>query len=262
MSATTAAIGTELLKARRSRLPWVTVSAFTIAAAFGGLVMFILQDLRRARSLGLLGTKAALTGGTADWPAYFALLAQTVAVGGALLFGLIVVWLFGREFSQGTVKDLLALPTARTTIVGAKFAVAAVWSLLLACYLFALGLLAGAVIGLPGWSPAIALHGLAELLVTTVLTVVLVTPFALAASTGRGYLAGVAAMIAAVFSAQVVTLLGYGRYFPWSVPALYTRLAGPGGDPPGALGFTLVSLVGVAGIAATTAWWRQADHDR
>jgi ABC-2 type transport system permease protein len=262
MSAVTAAVRTELLKARRSRLPWVTAGAFTVAGAFGGLVMFILQDLRRARSLGLLGTKAALTGGTADWSAYFALLGQTVAVGGALLFGLIVVWLFGREFGQGTVTDLLALPTARTTIVGAKFAVAAMWSLLLACYLFALGLIIGTAIGLPGWSAGVALHGLTGLLVVTVLTVLLVTPFALAASVGRGYLAGVAAMIAAVFSAQVVALLGYGAYFPWSVPALYTGLAGPDRDPPGTLGIVLVALVGIAGIAATAAWWRQADHDR
>src|SRR5438552_1987956 len=112
-----AAVWAELLKARRSRLPWLTALAFTIVAVFGGLVMFILQNLDRARSLGLLGTKAALAGGTADWPAYLALLAQSVAVGGFLVFGLVVVWLFGREFSQRTVKDLLALPTPRTTIV-------------------------------------------------------------------------------------------------------------------------------------------------
>jgi len=183
-------------------------------------------------------------------------------VGGALLFGLVVVWLFGREFSQDTVKDLLALPTARTTIVGAKFAVATAWSLLLAGYLFGLGLVIGAAINLPGWTTGAVLHGLVVLFVATVLTVLLVTPFALAASAGRGYLAGVAALIAAVFSAQVVTLLGYGQYFPWSVPALYTQLAGPGHDPPGPLGHTLVALVGIAGIVATAAWWRHADQDR
>ncbi|MEU4248411.1 ABC transporter permease [Amycolatopsis sp. NPDC026612] len=252
----------ELLKARRSRLSWVTFGAFTLVGAFGGLIMFILQDLGRARSLGLLGTKAALTASTADWTAYFALLGQIVAVGGAVLFGLVVVWIFGREFSQDTAKDLLALPTARTTIVGAKFTVAAGWSLLLAGYLFLLGLLIGTLIGLPGWSAAVALTGLAKLLVTAVLTILLVTPFALAASAGRGYLPGVAAMIAAVFLAQVIALLGYGRYFPWSVPALYSGIAGPASDPPGPFGFGLVVLVGVAGIAATAAWWRHADHDR
>lgn len=44
----TAAVHVELLKARRSRLPWVTAAAFTVAGTFGGLIMFILQDPRRA----------------------------------------------------------------------------------------------------------------------------------------------------------------------------------------------------------------------
>jgi hypothetical protein len=56
--------------------------------------------------MGLIGDKAQLGGGTADWPGYFALLAQTVAVGGVRVFGLIMVWLFGREFSDRTAKDL------------------------------------------------------------------------------------------------------------------------------------------------------------
>jgi len=262
MSAATAAMWAELVKARRSRLPWVTVLAFTITAGFGGLVMFILQDLRRARSLGLLGTKAALAGGRADWPAYFALLSQAVAVGGALVFGMIVIWMFGREFSQGTVKDLLALPTARTTIVGAKFAVTAGWCLLLGLYTSLLGLLIGTTIGLPGWSATVAAHGLATLLLTTLMAVALVTPFALAASIGRGYLAGVGSMFVAVFLAQVIALLGYGRYFPWSVPALFTDIAGPDRDPPGTLGYLLVLLAGAAGLLGTAAWWKHADQDR
>ena len=83
--------------------------------------MFILQDPDRARSMGLLGAKAELAGGTADWPGYFALLAQTTAVGGSLIYGVILIWIFGREFSDHTAKDLLALPTPRMTIVAAKF---------------------------------------------------------------------------------------------------------------------------------------------
>jgi len=56
VNAATAAVRVELLKARRSRLPWVTLAAFTVAGAFALNIMFILQDLRRARALGLLGT--------------------------------------------------------------------------------------------------------------------------------------------------------------------------------------------------------------
>lgn len=65
-----------------------------------------------------------------------------------------------------------------------------------------------------------------------------------------------------MFCAQVVAALGYGRYFPWSVPGLFSGLAGPDQVSPGLLGVALVVLVGAAGVAATALWWRNADQDR
>ncbi|SEF38197.1 ABC-2 type transport system permease protein [Amycolatopsis pretoriensis] len=257
-----AALWAEALKARRSRLPGVTVLAFTVLVAFGSLVMFIVQDPGRARSLGLLGAKGALAGGTADWPGFFALLAQAMAIGGFVIFGLVVVWCFGREAGQGTAKDLLALPTSRAAIVAAKFAVVAVWSLLLALYTFLLGLPVGALVGLAGWSLPGALGGLGTLLAAAASTLLLTTPLALAASAGRGYLPGFAALLVATFLAQVLALLGYGEFFPWSVPALATGLAGPGHAPPGVVGHLLVVLTGAGGAVATGVWWHRADHDR
>ena len=110
-------------------------SAFTLAAV---VVRRCSPSSRRTRtgpaSLGLAGAKAQLAGVTADWPGYLALLGQTVAVGGFLIFGMTVIWIFGREFSDRTAKDLLALPTSRIAIVAAKFAVAAAWCGLLAVY--------------------------------------------------------------------------------------------------------------------------------
>jgi ABC-2 type transport system permease protein len=254
------AVWAELLKVRRSRLPWVTAAAFAVAAGVGGLFMFILQDPDRARALGLLGTKAQLTGGTADWPGYLAFLAQTVAVGGVLIFGLILIWMFGREFSDRTVKDLLALPTSRTVIVAAKLLVSTGWCLLLAGELFLVGLLVGVALRLPGWSTGIAAQGLTRLLVTAGMTVILVTPLGLAASVGRGYLPSVGVMFLIVFVAQIIATLGYGHLFPWSVPAVYSGLAGPDRPAAGPVGYALVALVGLVSVIATTAWWRHADQ--
>lgn len=256
------ALATEFVKARRSRVPWVTVLAFTVVGLVGGLFMFILQDQDRARSLGLIGTKAALVGGDADWPTYLSFLAQTAAIGGMIVFGLVQIWTFGREFSQHTAKDLLALPTSRVTIVAAKFVVVAVWCLVLTAQLLVLGMVIGTILGLPGWSSAVVLTGSLRIGAVAVMTVLLTTPVAFAASAGRGYLPGVGAMIAAVFCAQIIAALGYGQYFPWSVPALFSGLAGPDQPSPGILGVVLVVLVGAAGAAGTALWWRQADHDR
>jgi ABC-2 type transport system permease protein len=256
------AVWTELLKARRSRLPWITAAAFAVAAGVGGLFMFILEDPDRARAMGLLGTKAQLAGGTADWPGYLAFMAQMVAVGGVLIFGIIVIWTFGREFSDHTAKDLLALPTARGAVVMAKFVVTAGWCLLLSAEVFALGLLIGTSLRLPHWSTTIAAEGLLRLVVTTAMTVALVTTLALAASLGRGYLAAVGVMFVIVFVSQVVATLGYGHLFPWSVPAVYSGLAGPDRPAAGLLGYTFVAVVGAASVSATVAWWTKADHPR
>jgi ABC-2 type transport system permease protein len=256
------AIWAELLKVRRSQLPWVTALAFLIAAGVGGLFMFILQDPDRARQLGLLGSKAQLVEGAADWPSYLALLAQTAAVGGLLVYGVIAIWIFGREFSDATATDLLALPTRREAIVAAKFIVVLAWCGVLALLLFVAGLAVGALLRLPGWSAGVVVRGWGTIVATAVLTALLVAAFGLAASIWRGYLAAVGVLFATVFVAQIVAALGYGHVFPWSVPAVYSGIAGSGQPPVSGLGISLVVVVGLACVTATILWWRQADQTR
>ncbi len=256
------AVWAELLKVRRSRVPWVTFAAFTVAGLVGGFFMFVLQNPDRARSLGLLGAKAQFAGGTADWAGYFAFTAQIAAVGGLLVFGMVVIWLFGREFSDRTAKDLLALPTSRGAVVAAKLLVALGWCLLLAAQLVVIGLLFGTLLGLPGWSADTALGGLGTVFATTLLTVALATTYGLVASVGRGYLAAVAAMFVSLFAAQVIAALGFGAWFPWSVPSLLSGVAGPEQAGPGAVSIAGVVVAGAAASAATVVWWEHADHDR
>ncbi|WP_326829999.1 ABC transporter permease [Streptosporangium sp. NBC_01810] len=256
------ALWSELLKARRSRLPWLTALAFTLVTLVCGLFMFILADPARARALGLLGDKAQLSGASADWPGYLALLAQAVAVGGLLVYSMVAIWLFGREFSDHTAKDLLALPTSRTAIVTAKFALAAAWALLLAAGTAAGGLLLGALLALPGWSVQAVTAGVARILAAAALSAALTTPLALAASIGRGYLAAVGVLFVLAFAAQIVAALGFGAWFPYSGPGLYAGITGPNHDPPGPISILLVLTTGAAGMVATLTWWRNADHDR
>ncbi|MEV0143918.1 MULTISPECIES: hypothetical protein [unclassified Nonomuraea] len=123
-----------------------------------------------------------------------------------------------------------------------------------------LGLLIGALLGLPGWSAETATHGVLRIVAAATLTALLTTQLSLAASIGRGYLAAVGAMFVMVFSAQVIAALGFGAYFPYSVPGLYAGIAGPDQDPPGPLGFLLVLATATVGVWATVTWWQQADH--
>jgi ABC-2 type transport system permease protein len=257
-----AAVWAELLKVRRSVVPGVTATAFLVAALVGGFFMFVLQDPARARSLGLLGAKAQLAGGTADWAGYLALVAQIVAVGGHLVFGIVLIWLFGREFSDRTAKDLLALPTSRVAVVAAKFVVALGWCLLLVCQVLVISLVIGALLRLPGWSAATVLHGFGITLAVALLTAALTTTYGLVASLGRGYLAAVGVMFAIVFASQIISAVGYGAWFPWAVPSLLSGVAGPDQSSPTMPSLTSVVVVGLAAGIATVLWWQRADHDR
>ena len=223
--------------------------------------MLILKDPAQAQSLGLISTKARLTAGTADWPAYFGLLAQAVAAGGSVLFALITTWVFGREFADRTAKELLAVPTPRWATVAAKLTVVALWSLALAVLVFVVGLAVGAAVNIPGWSPELALGALRGVLVASVLAILLLPWVALFASFGRGYLPPMGWTLLMLALANLAVVLGWGDWFPWAVPILASGAGGPTATV-GPHSYLVVLIAGAIGLAATVAWWRDADQAR
>jgi len=260
VNALRAAFATELLKSRRSRVPWGVAAGFSVAPLVMGLFMVILKDPEGARALGLLGAKAQLTAGSADWPTFLNLLGQSVAVGGAMIFAFITAWVVGREFADRTVRGLLANPTPRRTIVLAKVMVIVIWGLGVSAWVLALGMGVGTVVDLPGWSSTDASGSLAAIALAATLTIALQTWAAFFAGVGRGFIAPLAWTVAMVAVSQVLAVLGWGAWFPWSVPAI---LAGAGGTQvePVTLGGVLgVVVVALAGLVGTIAWWNRADQ--
>ena len=252
----------ETLKARRSKISVLTAAGFSILPLVAGLFMIILKDPERARAMGLISAKAQLAAGVADWPTFFGLLTQGSAIGGAILLAIITAWVFGREFSDRTAKELLALPTPRAVIVGAKFVVTGLWALGLTLLIFVIGLGIGTAVDIPGWSIELEWASFWSLITIAVLTWMLMPFVALFASAGRGYLPPLGWAFLTVTLAQIAAVLGWGDWFPWSVPALLSGMAGPSAEQIGMHSYVLVSLAFIIGIAATIAWWQRADHAR
>jgi ABC-2 type transport system permease protein len=255
------AIWIEVHKARRSRMPLLTFLGFLMLPLVCALFMVIYKDPDFARNVGLISTKANLIGGSADWPFYLSMFAQGIAIGGLLLFSLIGSWVFGREFADGTLKDLLAVPVSRTTILLAKFIVVGLWSIVLTVTIYVIGLALGAVIGLPQGTAELLGQASITLAVAAGLVIVDVIPVALFASVGRGYLLPMGIMLLILALANVIALLGWGSYFPWSVPGMYAGLSGKGVSLEPA-SYWIVLLTGLAGIVGTCLWWKYADQSR
>jgi ABC-2 type transport system permease protein len=262
MSAFLSAFWAEALKARRSKVSQGTIVGFLILPVVGGLFMIILKNPEQARAMGLISVKAQLAGGVADWPTYFDILLQGTAIGGGLVFAFITAWVFGREFSDHTVKELLAIPTPRGIIVGAKFGLTALWTLGITLLSFVIGLGIGAAVGIPGWSLELVWASLGSLLLVTLLQSMLMPFVALFASAGRGYLPPLAWALSTLAFAQVAGVLGWGDWFPWSIPALVSGMMGPRAEQVGLHSYILVSLAFFAGLAATFVWWQSADQAR
>lgn len=257
-----AALWTELLKARRSQVPLLAAVGLTLAPLMDGLFMFIMKDPERAREMGLLSVKAQMAMSTAEWTTFLNVLSQAIAIGGLMVFSIVTAWIFGREFSDHTAKDLMALPTSRENIVLAKLVVIAVWALCVTAWIFLIGLVIGALVDIPGWTVQLAWRSMGDVFATATMTLLLMTPVAFIASLGRGYLPPLGFTVLTIFLAQIIAATGWGDWFPWAVPALFSGAAGPRGELIGAHSYILVILAGIAGLAATIYWWRTADQTR
>jgi ABC-type transport system involved in multi-copper enzyme maturation permease subunit len=260
MNGLRAAISVELLKSRRSRMPWALAVGFSMAPLVSGLFMLILKDPDRARQLGLLGQKAQLTAGSADWPTYLNMVGQAVAIGGGILFAFLAAWLFGREFADRTIRSLLATPTARGSIVVAKLLVLSAWSAAITAWVLALALAIGVAVDIPGGSGSDVGAWLVGAIVAALMTIALQTVTAFWASAGRGYMPPLGWAVVTIALSQILAVLGWGSVFPWSVPALVAGAGGEEAGTVGIVGLTAVLIAAIVGLVITIAWWRTADQ--
>ncbi len=249
----------EMRKALRSKMPLYTALGSMLIPLAMAFLLFVSRNPDISRQLGLISAKATLMSDTAStWPAYLATFAQILAMAGMILFVLAISWVFGREFTDGTLKDLLAVPVPRSAFLLAKFIVVALWSAALAVLLFGLGLGLGALFHLPGGSSEILLQGCARAAVTAGLVIAAMLPFAFFASLGRGYLLPIGVCFMALILANLVMAAGWGNYFPWSILAVYAQ----GKEALPLASFAIVLLTGLVGLLGTYGWWQYADQNR
>lgn len=255
-----AALGVEWLKARRAWLPWVAAAGFLLLPIVDGLFMIILKDPEAARQMGIIGIKAELTAGTADWNSLFGILNMGTSIAGLILYAIVTSWIFGREFANQTAKELLALPTPRKSIVLAKFTIVFAWVLGVTLVIFLVGMGIGFLVRIPGWSSALAWASLKLIFTVAVLTFMLMPLVAFIASAFRSYLPALGWAFLSIALGQIMAVLGWGPWFPWSVPATLTEFMSETPETLHFNGLVSVFLVFLIGIATTLRWWQRADH--
>lgn len=251
----------EILKIRRSRVFLITIVFFVFISMMMGFMMLVAKHPEVAENSALLSTKASLIG-PADWSSYFALFLQLGLVLGVIGPGTVTLWVFGREYSDRVIKDILVLPVSRIKILSAKFLLVFLWSLLLITVLFLTCIISGIFVGLDGWDGNLFRLNFIAYFESSLLMILLVTPVALITCVSRGYLLPFGFLILILILTQFVFvgLEGLTPYFPWAIPALITGVAGSDSLLAGIFSYLILALTSLAGFLGTSAWWRYADH--
>ncbi len=251
----------EVHKNKHAKITWITFIAFSIAPIFGGLIMFLMKDGGYEGLSGILKSKAIMFSFSADWNSYLGLLSQAVGVGGVLIFGFVAAWLFGREFSDGTAKDLLSLPISRIKILNAKFMYYMIWCIALVLSNLFLGMVFGIILQIQGWHTEIFIDHMKIYFITTILIILLNTPIAFFAISGKGYLAPLGIVALALVMAQILGAIGFGTYFPWAVPGIFS---GSGGtelkSKLNLMSYMILIFTSIMGYLGTIMWWKYADQ--
>jgi ABC-2 type transport system permease protein len=242
------ALTAELLKLKRSSLPLWT-----------GLIVLMAPLFAHEFTKSVPGVHVT-------WAAFMrigpALLASWY---GTVLFGLVTAYVFGREYSEGTAKEMLTLPIRRECFVAAKTAILVAW--LLGLTLLSVAVQAGgaAIVGIDGASWAVATECLGVSLKAALLIFATLPVVALLAMRGKGYLAPLAYSGVAATLGLGLAEAGWTRWFPWSMQMTVAGMALFPAVPMPSLvtaSWVLMALVFAAGAGGVVWYFDSADSAR
>lgn len=240
----------KLARAGVTRVATVAVLLLVAVTTVGGF-------LAAMRAPGTdMGRQAAALVTAPGWAGYIGLAGTGVGITSLLATGIVMAWSIGREFTDGTVVGLLAIPARPATVASAKMAAALAWTLLLAVANALLVSIGGILLGLPpDGAPAAG----ATVLSTGMLLGASALPVMWVSTVGRGYLAGIGAALAIVVVTNVAAGFGLGAVIPWAVPVLW---AAPGEAVHPTLLILPAGVAVVGALLTRRAWARLQLGDR
>lgn len=256
-----AALITETMKVLRSKVLWISFLLFIFIALMMGLLMLVAKHPEIAENSAIISTKASFIS-SADWLTYLNLLTQMAVMLGAMGSGIVAIWIFGREYTDRVIKDILVLPVSRFDIVLSKTIITFIWSFLLLTVMFIVSILTGKLVTLDGWTSQLFYHSTGTFFKASVLTILLFTPVTFITCSSRNELLPVGFLIIVIIFTQLIfaALPEITPYFPWAIPALIAKVAGPLSPAANIYSWFILLITVLLGFAGTAAWWRYADH--
>lgn len=257
-------IGTivELKKLRRSTIVLIVFIGYALVPIMGGIMMYLIQHPNLIPKSSILSIKSSMLSVPIDWVSYLNIyITQGAGLVGIIAFGFVASFIFGREYTDRTYRDLLSLPISRSVILNSKYVVYIHWCLILAISDLIISFIVGLVIKLPNWDLNLILPIIGRYFVVISFVIILGTPVSFFALWARGYLAPLGFLIAVLMLANFMPYLGSAHYFPWSIPAIFSGMAGEElRKELNVVGYICLVVTSLVGYVLTIRWWKYGDQ--
>lgn len=177
---------------------------------------------------------------------------------GTLLYGVITAYLFNREYTEDTLKNLLTIPVSRTGLIVSKLVLLFIWIMLLTLVAWGLTLLLGLIGQYEGLSLDVILRTLKQFLIGGFLLFLLSPPTIFVTLLFKNYVPTI--IFTAVITMGNVALANreYRALFPWSAVHVIAENEIVAQYPP-FYSYAAILTTAFIGLLATFMYFKKAD---
>ncbi|MFB5677190.1 ABC transporter permease [Paenibacillus terreus] len=237
----------ELLKLKRSKMLLLSVIGAGLAPFMVVLAFYISRS-----SEGSSGEQAVFETLFYNTSMYTALLI------GVPLYSIVAAYLFLREYTEDTLKNLLTIPVSRTGLVISKMVLLLTWIVLLSLTAWVLTILFGLLGSFDGLSGALILDYLIKFTVQGVLLWALTTPIILVTIMMKNYVPSMIAAISITMLNVLVFNSDHRGLVPWTAAFDVVHHSLLPVYPTG-LSYLLIAGVSLGGFASLLIYFGRVD---
>ncbi|EMA6345207.1 ABC transporter permease [Bacillus cytotoxicus] len=135
---------------------------------------------------------------------------------GVLLYGVVTAYLFNREYTENTLKNLLTIPVSRFHFIMSKFILLFLWIMILTIIAWGLTLLLGLLGGFPGLNSILLFQFLVKFLISGGFLFILSSPIVLVTFIMKTYVPPIILTIVIALINVLTASSEHKDLFPWT----------------------------------------------
>ncbi|WP_066193474.1 MULTISPECIES: ABC transporter permease [Gracilibacillus] len=231
---------TECLKLKRSSMLLISILGATVAPFVVVVASYISEETILFDQL------------------FFQVNLYTVLIIGVPLYGVVTTYLFHREYTENTLKNLLTIPVSRLSFMVSKMMLLFIWISLLTALAWCLTAGIGLLLQFDGWSTSLLLASLQQFVTGGVLLFILSTPIIFVTLVMKNY---VPTIIFTIIITLINVMAGNSEHrglFPWAAAGDIANQTLPA-TYPAEYSYTMIAITALAGAVMMIAYFQKTD---